>query len=60
MDLENIMLSEISKIEKDKYFITYMWNLKIMEHRDRLTDIENKVVTKGQREVGRDKLAVWD
>ena len=60
MDLENIMLSEISKIEKDKYFITYMWNLKIMENRDRLTDIENKVVTKGQREVGRDKLAVWD
>ena len=54
------MLSEISKIEKDKYFITYMWNLKIMENRDRLTDIENKVVTKGQREVGRDKLAVWD
>ena len=30
MDLENIMLSEISQTEKDKnYFITYqVWNLK--------------------------------
>ena len=28
MDLENIMLSEISQTEKDKYDITYMWNLK--------------------------------
>ena len=30
MDLENIMLSEISQTEKDKYHyvITYMWNLK--------------------------------
>ena len=29
VDLESIMLSEISQIEKDKYpAITYMWNLK--------------------------------
>ena len=28
MDLENIMLSEISQTEKNKYYITYMWNLK--------------------------------
>ena len=30
MDLESIMLSEISQTEKDKhsYVITYMWNLK--------------------------------
>ena len=28
MDLEGIMLSEISQAEKDKYCITYMWNLK--------------------------------
>ena len=31
MDLEGIMLSEISQTEKDKYFclydITYLWNL---------------------------------
>jgi len=28
MDLENTILSEISQTEKDKYCITYMWNLK--------------------------------
>ena len=28
MDPEIIILSEISQIEKDKYYITYMWNLK--------------------------------
>ena len=30
MDLEGIMLSEISQREEDKYYndITYMWNLK--------------------------------
>ena len=28
MDLEDIMLSEISQSEKDKYHVEYMWNLK--------------------------------
>ena len=28
MDLEIIILSEVSQTEKDKYHITYMWNLK--------------------------------
>ena len=28
MDLEIILLSEVSHKEKDKYDITYMWNLK--------------------------------
>ena len=28
MDPEIIMLSEINQKEKDKYHITYMWNLK--------------------------------
>ena len=27
MDLEIIILSEVSQTEKDKYHITYMWNL---------------------------------
>ena len=27
MDLEGILLSEISQTEKDKYYIIYMWNL---------------------------------
>ena len=28
LDLEIIILSEVSQTEKDKYHITYMWNLK--------------------------------
>jgi len=28
MDLEIFILSEVSQTEKDKYHITYMWNLK--------------------------------
>ena len=28
MDLEIIILSEVSQKEKDKYDITYIWNLK--------------------------------
>ena len=28
MDPENMILSEVSQTEKDKYYITYMWNLK--------------------------------
>ena len=28
MDLETIILSKVSQTEKDKYDITYMWNLK--------------------------------
>ena len=32
-----------------------------MQNRNRLTDMENKlVVTKGKRERGRDKKGVWD
>ena len=27
-DLESILLSEVSQTEKDKYDITYMWNIK--------------------------------
>ena len=29
MDLEIVILSEVSQTEKDKYDITYMWNLKM-------------------------------
>ena len=57
MDLEIIILSEVSQTEKDKYHITYMWNLKkkkykrtYLQNRNRLTDTENKfMVTKGER-----------
>ena len=52
MDLEGIMLSEISQTEKDKYclisFICGIWKIKqISEYnkrRSRLTDTENKLV----------------
>ena len=66
MDLEIIILSEVSQKEKDKYHITYMWNLKYdtNEHiyeTDRLTDIENRlVVAKGEGVLGREGLGVWD
>ena len=64
MDLENIMLSEVSQIEKDKYYdISYMMNLKIntnecnTQNRNRLIDIENKLdVTSGRGKGGRDKF----
>ena len=66
--LEGIMLSEVSQTEKDKYYITYMWNLENKtdecesnKKRNRLTDIENKLmVTSGEREVGRGKIGVGD
>ena len=29
MDLEGTMLSEINQTEKDKYYMSYIWNLKI-------------------------------
>ena len=52
-----------SKSERERYYITYMWNLKydtneFVYETERLTDIENRlVVTK--REAG-DGLGVWD
>ena len=62
------MLSEVSQTEKDKYYITYMWNLENKtdecesnKKRNSLTDIENKLmVTSGEREVGRGKIGVGD
>ena len=48
MDLESIMLSEISQSERQlPYDFTYMWNLmnKInKQNRNRLTDIENRLI----------------
>ena len=58
MDLEIVILSEVSQTEKDKYrmVITYMWNLKkwykwtYLQNRNRVTDVENKlIVAKGER-----------
>ena len=54
MDLEIIILSKVSQKEKDKYHITYMWNLKydtnqhIYETKTD-SDIENRLeVAKGK------------
>ena len=69
MDLEIIILSEVSQAEKDKYriTITYMWNLKksykstYLQNRNRPIDKENKLmITNGEKVRGRDKLKVWD
>ena len=57
IDLEVIILSEVSQTEKDKYYdIICMWNLKklykltYLQNRNRLTDLGNKLmVTKGER-----------
>ena len=66
MDLEIIILSEVSQTEKDNYEITNMWNLakmiqKNLQNRTRLKDYETKfTVTKGAMWDRRDKLGVWD
>ena len=66
MDLENTILSEVSQTEKDKYYMIsficgiqakwYKWTY--LQQRNRLTDIENKVmVTKGEED---GKIGIWD
>ena len=50
MDLEIVIVSEVSQTEKDKYHdIAYMWNLKNGTHEliyktERVTDVENKLM----------------
>ena len=67
MDLENIMLSEISYTKTNTIYHLYVDSKKIIQmniytqNRNRLTDIEDKLlVTKGEKKVGRDKLGVWN
>ena len=64
--VEIIILSEVCQKEKDKYRITYMWNLKNVTNEPtykteiRLTDTEKKrMIAKGEKG-GRNKLGVWD
>ena len=68
VDLEIVMLSEVSQTEKDKCHndITYMWNLKgwykrtCLQGRNGITDVgEHLVVAKGGTR-GRDRLGDWD
>ena len=69
MDLESIMFSQVSQIEKDKHItsIRSIWTPKnktnegIQQNRNRLTDIENKLVdTSGKGEGGKGKIGVWN
>ena len=66
MDLENIMLGEMS--DKEKYYIISLIcrikkiiQIKVYAKRKRLTDIENKlVITKREKEGERKKSGVWN
>ena len=61
MDLEGIMLSELSEKDKMLYFITYMWNLKnkanewIQQNRNQLTERTNWWLPVGRQKGGRAK-----
>ena len=56
MDLEIVILNEISQTKKDKYGIAYMWNLKnkreykwpYIQNRSRGMDVENKCFLVGK------------
>ena len=64
MQLEIVILNEVSQKEKDKYMVSYTWN-KIwhkqtcLQNRNRLIDVENRVVVaKGEGGRERDGLGV--
>ena len=43
------------------YIYIYMYVCMYIKNRNRLTDIEDKLlVTKGEKKMGRDKLGVWN
>ena len=67
MDLEIIILSEVSQKEKDKYHmislisgIQNMIQMNLFTKQKQLTDVEKLMITKGEKGGGRDKLGVWD
>ena len=62
MDLEIIILSEMSQKEKDKYhMISFIYVICELIYRNSLTDIENKLkFIKGKRVWEKGKLGVWD
>ena len=67
MDLEIIILNEISETEKDKYDITYVWNLKKKKMRQmnlftkqKQTQREQTYNYKRGNMVERDKSGIWD
>ena len=68
MDLEMIILSEISQTEKDNIIWHHLhveskkwYKWAYVQNRNRLTDIEHKfMVPKGDSGGGGNKLGVWD
>ena len=70
MELEIVVLSEVSQTRQIQYDIAYMWNLKKIEQmnsfkiRSRVTDVENKLmVTTGEKRRKKSwdlYLGVWD
>ena len=54
-----------SKSDRERHhiIITYMWNLKkwtYLQNRNRVTDVENKLMVTSGGRWGRDKLRDWD
>ena len=67
MDIEIVILSEVSQTEEDKYHdIAYMWNLKkgykwtYLQNTNSHSGENKLMVTKGEKGGGRDKLGDWD
>ena len=67
MDLEIIILSDVSQTEKDKHHdLAYVWSLRksykwiYLQNINRPTDIENKYMVTKRERAGRDKLRGWD
>ena len=64
MDLEGIIVSEVSQTEKEKYTIISLICGKTKQTKqseNRCIDTENKqLVARGGRVGGRDRLGVWD
>ena len=61
MDLKNIMLNEVRLRTTNTIYMTSLRRGIYTQNRNRLREMENEfVVTKGEKEAGRDKLGVWD
>ena len=50
MDLQGIMLSEISQINKVSHDLPYMWNSKKSNELNKTETVIDKVVTRGEQE----------
>ena len=57
MDPESVILSEVSQMEKEKYLMIALWNLKRNATNEltkqRLIDLEDKLTVAGEKECGK-------